>query len=653
MIIRKLIPFFLLLFFFAAADAQKIIRVASPDQKLGLTFSINGGKPTYTITYKGKVFLFPSPLGLKTSIGDLSQNLVLIGHSLHRLDENYTLSHSKFSQVHYAANELACTLANPQKDSLIIVFSVSNTDVALQYRVPQNGRGAVDCTITQELTGFKLPQGTTTFITPQAPALTGYKKSKPSYEEEYTHDEPMITPSQYGLGYTFPALFHLGNQGWMLLSETGISGNYPGTRLSDVDTMGTYHISFPQEKENNGEGATTAIGKLPMQTSWKTITLGSTLKPIVESTVATDVVKPVISSAKTFVPGRATWSWIVWQDASCNYADQVTYIDLASALKCEYILIDAGWDVKIGRDKMVDLVKYARSKNVSVLLWYNSNGSANETPQTPKNLMNAPEARQQEMAWLEQIGVKGIKVDFFGGDKQVTMQLYHDILVAAAAHGLVVNFHGTTIPRGWERMYPNYVSSEAVLASENLYFQQAFSDRYPVTATVYPFTRNAIASMDFGPVFLNSRLSRSEKTASIRRTTDAFEMATSVIFFSAVQHWGLTPGNLNVKPLYLFDFVRQVPTVWDETRFIDGYPGKYCVLARRKGTHWYIAAVNGTGKPQKLPLSLPMLRGKKVSVIKDGIDGQSVYAEQVIGKNARITLNLAENGGTVLFTPIK
>jgi hypothetical protein len=388
-----------------------------------------------------------------------------------------------------------------------------------------------------------------------------------------------------------------------------------------------------------------------MQTSWKTITVGTTLKPIVESTVATDVVKPVITSSRTFTPGRASWSWIVWQDASCNYNDQVTYIDLAAALKCEYVLIDAGWDVKIGRDKMVELVNYAHSKNVSILLWYNSDGAWNETAQTPKNRMNTPEARAEEMAWMEKIGVKGIKVDFFGGDKQETMQLYNDILMDAAAHGLMVNFHGTTIPRGWERMYPNYVSSEAVLASENLYFQQAFSDRYPVTATVYPFTRNAIATMDFGPVFLNTRLSRTEKTGSIRRTTDAFEIATSVLFFSAVQHWGLTPGNLTAKPSYLFDFIMQVPTVWDETRFIDGYPGKYCVLARRKGNKWYLAAISGQKEKLVLNPHLPMFEGKQVKMIGDAGGQASALSDLTVAKGQTVKLILEPNGGAVLFEP--
>ena len=451
------------------------------------------------------------------------------------------------------------------------------------------------------------------------------------------------------MGYTYPALFHVGDKGWLLISETGVDGNYVGTKLGESSKDGLYRVSFPEKGENNGIGEVTAMATLPMKTSWKTITVGADLKPIVESTSATDVVKPLTSSSKVFQTGRASWSWIVWQDASCNYADQVTFIDLAANLKCEFILIDALWDVQIGKAKMEELIKYAKSKNVGVLLWYNSNGNWNTAPQTPKNRMDTKEARLEEMKWLQKVGVKGLKIDFFGGDKQATMKLYHDILVDASTYGLSINFHGTTLPRGWERMYPSFVTSEAVLASENLVFQQNFSDNYAATATIYPFVRNAVASMDFGPVFLNSRLDRLQKDGKIRRTTDAFEMATAVVFFSAVQHWGITPENLKEKPGYLFDYLRSVPTVWDETRLIDGYPGKYCVIARRKGTKWFVAAINGSGREKVIRVNLPMFKGKKVNVIADGENAASNLNVKTFAEDTSYELKLSVNGGAVLY----
>lgn len=627
------------------------VSATSPDKNIKLDITVINGSAYYNVFYLNDEFLGKSPLGLISSAGDFSKGLKMIGHTTGKIKESYNLDRSKISHVNYQANEIKCLFTNTANDTINIIFRVTNTDVAFTYLIPKSRKNSTDCTVDKEITGFKLPAGSTGFITPQAPPLSGYEKTKPSYEEEYTREEPVGTKSQYGLGYTYPALFHLADKGWLLISETGVSGNYVGTRLSDATAEGLYTVTFPQEGENNHKGAVTATAALPMQTSWKTITLGKSLKPIVESTVATDVVKPLVSSSKIFDSGRASWSWIVWQDASCNYNDQVTYIDLAASLKCEFILIDALWDVNIGKEKMAELVNYAKSKNVSVLLWYNSNGQWNTAPQTPKDRMDTHEARLKEMQWLQQIGIKGLKIDFFGGDKQTTMQLYQDILTDAAAFGLSVNFHGTTLPRGWERMYPNFMTSEAVLASENLVFQQSFSDKYASTATIYPFTRNAVAAMDFGPVFLNKRLNRDPDKGTIRKTTDAFELATAVIFFSAVQHWGLTPENLKEKPAYLFDFLKKIPTVWDETLLVDGYPGKYCVIARRKGAKWYIAAINGEKNEKEIIVNLPMLKGKKISIIQDGEGMESKFDNKKFDNNTSFNLKLSANGGAVIFMP--
>ena len=630
--------------------AQKSINANSPDKKIQLTINIVNGAAAYKVSYAGTEFLEDSPLGLISSIGDFSNDLSLVSQKTRKIADSYILNRSKVSHVNYQANELKCTFLNLAKDTMSIVFRISNTDVAFIYIVHQNGKGAVNCTIEKELTGFKLPSRTTTFITPQAPASTGWEKTKPSYEEEYTREEPIPTKSKYGLGYTYPALFHLAEKGWLLISETGVAGDYVGTKLSDASASGLYSVAFPEKGENCHVGPTTATATLPMQTSWKTITIGKDLKPIVQSTSATDVVKPLTTSPKVFQTGRASWSWIVWQDESCNYDDQITYIDLAAAMKFEFVLIDALWDVQIGKAKMEELIKYAKSKNVGVLLWYNSNGNWNTAPQTPKNRMDTREARVEEMQWLQKVGVKGLKIDFFGGDKQATMKLYHDILMDASTYGLTINFHGTTLPRGWERMYPSFVTSEAVLASENLVFQQEFNDNYARTATIYPFTRNAVAAMDFGPVFLNSRMDRFQKDGKIRRTTDAFEMATAVVFFSAVQHFGLTPDNLKDKPGYLFDYLKSVPAVWDETRLIDGYPGKYCVIARRKGANWYVAAINGESGEKVLKIDLPMFKGKKVSVISDGQNAASIFDTKEFDSDTTYEFKLSGNGGAVLTT---
>ena len=589
-----------------------------------------------------------SPLGLESTIGDFSTGLTFLSESKKQIEENYYLPNGKTSRINYLANELTVSYLNKNKDTLQVLCRVSNNDIALAYRLASPKQ--THCTIKRELTGFNFPAHTTTFITPQAPSGEGWMKTKPSYEEEYTNEEPIGTPSKYRLGYTFPALFHLGNTGWVLLSETGVTSRYAGTRLSEGNQEGLYTIAFPEKEENGGMGDNTVTSNLPLTTSWKTITVGETLKPIVETTSAYNGMKPVYTASQPYKPGRSTWSWILWQDESCNYKDQQIFIDLAAEMGYEYILIDALWDKQIGYENMPSLIAYAQSKGVDVILWYNSNGAWNDAPQGPKQRMDTAPARQKEMAWMKSLGVKGIKVDFFGGDKQTTMKLYEDILTDANQYGIFVVFHGTTLPRGWERMYPNHMGSEAALVSENLVFSQDFANKEAYTSTMLPFTRNAVSAMDFGPVFFNKRFSKQADKGTIRKTTDAFQLATSILYQSPVQHFGITPNNIQEQPEYVINFMKKIPTTWDETRFIDGYPGKYCVMARRFGSKWYIGATNASNSLQSYTLSLPWLIGKEVTVLFDHKDRSVGFKTAKIDKKGLLKIELENLGGCVIYS---
>lgn len=258
-------------------------------------------------------------------------------------------------------------------------------------------------------------------------------------------------------------------------------------------------------------------------------------------------------------------------------------------------------------------------------------------------------ARKREMKWLQKIGVKGIKVDFFGGDKQETMRLYESILSDADDHGLMVVFHGCTLPRGWERMYPNYVGSEAVLASETLIFSQHMNDIEAFNASLHPFIRNAVGCMEFGGTLLNKRHNRTNDGGSIRKTTDAFQLATAVLFQNPVQFFALAPNNLVDAPQAALDFMVEVPTTWDETVFIDGYPGKYCVLARRHKDNWYIAGVNAGKEALKLNINLPMLsKGDKVACYKDDKKRQLIADEIVVKDPAKVQILIQPEGGVIL-----
>ncbi|MDO4164479.1 MAG: glycoside hydrolase family 97 protein [Bacteroides sp.] len=644
---NRLIPAFLFCMAVLPVTAQDVI-VEGPDGHLQVAVTCPAsGDATYSLTYQGKTLLESSPLGMETNMGDFGSKLKLTGHAVNVIDTVYQQSRIKVSQVHYQANELVCSFVNGEGQPMQVTFRVSNNDVAFRYTLPKKGEtGSVR--VTAEKTGFRFPEQTTTFLCPQSDAMIGWKRTKPSYEEEYKADAPMSDRSQYGHGYTFPCLFRVGDDGWVLVSETGVDSRYCGSHLSDSND-GLYTIAFPMPEENNGNGTVAPAFALPGSTPWRTITVGETLKPIVETTVPWDVVTPRYATNHTYKYGRGTWSWILWQDGSINYDDQVKYVDLASALGFEYVLIDNWWDTRIGRDRMKQLIDYAHSKKVDVFLWYSSSGYWNDIEQGPINRMDNSIARKQEMRWLQQVGVKGIKVDFFGGDKQETMRLYEEILSDADDHGLMVIFHGCTLPRGWERMYPNYVGSEAVLASENLIFGQHFCDNEAFNATLHPFIRNAVGCMEFGGTFLNKRMNRGNDGGNTRRTTDVFELATAILFQNPIQNFALAPNNLTDAPQLCLDFMKQVPTTWDETRFIDGYPGRYVVLARRHGDTWYVAAVNATAEPLKLKLSLPMLpAGETVSAYTDDKKLQPEQKELKLKKDGTLTLTIQPQGGVVL-----
>lgn len=641
-----------LFYAFALLASQALaqsITITGPDTRLKVDLAVNGGIPMYSVSYDGKTILEKSPLGFIANTGNFSQGMSLIGQETSQINKTYTQDRIKRSVVNYAANELTVRLQNTNKQPVNIVFRVSNNDVAFRYEIPKSSETG-SMVINEEKTGFDFPEYTTTFLTPQSDAMIGWKRTKPSYEEEYTPDAPMNTRSQYGHGYTFPGLFRIGNDGWALVSETGVDSKFCASRLSDATPEGLYTIAYPMPEENNGNGTSAPGIALPGVTPWRTITVGNNLKPIVETTVPWDVVEPRYESEHTYQFGRGTWSWILWQDGSINFDDQIRYINLAAAMGYEFFLIDNWWDKNIGHKRMEELARYAQSKNVSPIVWYSSSGYWNDIEQSPTNIMDNPITRKREMKWLQKIGAKGIKVDFFGGDKQETMRLYEAILSDADDYGLMVIFHGCTLPRGWERMYPNYVGSEAVLASENLIFNQHFNDNEAFNACLHPFIRNAVGSMEFGGTFLNKRYNRTNDGGTTRRTSDVFQLATAVLFQNPIQNFALAPNNLTDAPEVALDFMKQIPTTWDETVFIDGYPGKYAVLARRHGNRWYIAGINAQKEPLKLSLNLPMLNnGDVVVTYTDGKQGEPQRKELSVKTATSVPVTIQPNGGVILM----
>ncbi len=621
----------------------------SPDGKIKVVVTDEQGTPDYTVSYNNEVFILQSPLGLKTNIGDFTEGMTLkaANSEVKQINEAYELATIKQRKVNYVANEAVCTFEKDGKVIYDIIFRVSNRDVAFKYRMyPQ--RETRSCIVQEEVTAFQLPEGTTTFLCPQVKPMGGFARTYPSYETPYTVDEP-TGKNGWGEGYTFPCLFKNNEKGWILISETGVSSAYCASRLMGHE-KGLYTIGYPQEGENNGNGTNTAGIPLPGETPWRTLTMGETLAPIMETTVPFDLVKPLYEPSQKYEYGRGSWSWIIGMDGSTVYDVQKKYIDFSATMGYQSVLVDALWDTQIGRDKIKELAEYGAKKGVALYLWYNSNGYWNDAPQGPRGIMSNTIARRKEMKWMQSIGIRGIKVDFFGGDKQVTMQLYEDILADANDYGLLCIFHGCTLPRGWERMYPNYASSEAVLASENLHFSQGSCDNEAYNATIHPFVRNTVGSMDFGGSALNKYYNgKNEPRGSKRRTSDVFALATAIMFQSPVQHFALAPNNLTDAPAWAIDFMKEVPTLWNEVRYIDGYPGKYVIMARRTGDKWYVVGVNAQKEPLKLKIKLPMFAaGETVQYYSDDKNLNGSVKPLKMNKKQEVTLTIPCNGGIVL-----
>ena len=622
-------------------------QLVSPDGQTSVVVNNKDGRLSYQVSRSGKVFVETSPLGLVTDFDNLTEGLVMKACDTQTVKDTYELKTIKQSRVDYEATEAVCQVEKDGRRAMDVIFRVGNRDVAYSYKIYiKDKKSGRVCTVRSEASGFVLPEGSTTFLCPQSKPMTGFARTAPSYETAYTLDDAM-GKNGWGEGYTFPCLFRCGDAGWVLISETGTDGSYVGCRLLN-EQGGRYKIGFPQAGEMNGVGSTTPALSLPCQTPWRTITIG-TLQDVVETTVPWDLVQPKYKASRDYSYGKGTWSWIIKMDASCNFDEQKRYIDFAAAMGYRSVLIDALWDVQIGYAKMEELARYGRSKGVGIFLWYNSNGTWNDAPQSPLNKMDRSAVRRQEMAWMRKTGILGIKVDFFGGDKQPMMQLYEDILTDANDYGLQVIFHGCTLPRGWERMYPNYVASEAVLASENLHFGQGACDKEAWNGCIHPFIRNTVGSMDFGGSTLNKHYNADNRRGTVRRTSDVYALAAAVLFQSSVQHFALAPNNLDDAPSWAVDFMKQVPTTWDEVRFIDGYPGRYVIMARRCGDRWYVAGVNAEAQPLKRTISLPMFEAKTpLTVYGDDAQLSGIVKTVRQNKKQQVTITIPQNGGVVI-----
>ena len=591
----------------AAPDER---RITSPNGEIEIVLNMTSeGTPEFNLLYKGKMVMAKNRLGVVRDDADFSEHLRLTSASdVEQVEDHYTLLHGKKTQCSSSANKRIFHFKNREDKELDVVFQISNDGVAFRYFFPgEQAEGARK--ILDERTSFSFTEETRAWIQPIAEAKTGWNATNPSYEEHYYQDVSVSLLPSKKPGWAFPALFKSGNC-WIALTETAPDRNYCGCRLTHDSGSTVFKIGFPQSAETMPGGALNPESTLPWYSPWRVIAISDTLATLVESTLGTDLAKPSVISDVSFVkPGRSSWSWVLFKDDSTIFSVQKRFVDYASSMGWEYCLVDADWDRKIGDDKLGELCAYAATKNVGINVWYNSAGSWNTTPYTPRDKMLTKESREAEFRKLKSLGVKGVKVDFFGGDGQSVMAYYQDIFEDAARHVLMVNCHGATLPRGWQRTYPNLVTIESIKGFEFVTFDQPDADKQPSHCAVIPFTRNLFDPMDFTPVCF------SEVPNIQRKTTNSFELALSVLFLSGIQHFAEVPEGLARVPSEVRQILSDIPVAWDESKFVDGYPGKYVVIARRKGSAWSIAGINGQGNEMSLSLNLGFVGNPESSLL--------------------------------------
>jgi alpha-glucosidase len=624
----------------SANAATKKITVTSPNGKLTIEATITAKvAPVYTVKNNNQPVILQSALGLVSDQGDFSTNVKISQVTpVTKITETYNSPAEKRANRTYTANSANLTLIAANKKTLTIEFKATNEGVAFRYLQAAQSPIAVKT----EKTSFKFDPTAKAWMHPYAKVKTGWCETQPSYEEQYEYEIPVGTPSVLGVGWTFPALFKTGNN-WVLITEAGLTPDYAGTHLSHLSPNGEYTIAFPQK----GETVKTTDPEYPVSANiaspWRVIVVGS-LATVVESQMVSDLAKPAdkavdYSWVKT---GIASWSWGVLHDESVNYDTSKQFIEYASDMKWDYCLIDADWDRKIGYDRIKELVDYAKTKNVGVILWYNSSGAWNTTVYSPKGALVERDARRAEFKRIHDMGIVGVKVDFWPGDGQSAIQYYYDMLKDAADFHLLVNFHGTTVPRGWSRTFPNLVSMEAIRGFEFTTFDQKDTDKAPKHLAMMPFARNVVGPMDFTPVCFG------EIVGKKRRTSNGFEIALTVILQSGVSHYVEIPESMAKQPDYVKTYMQRLPRHWDDVKLIDGFPGKYVVMARKSGDKWYLAGINSQKESQKVTIDLSKFKNaieNRVTLITDGDTNRSFIQQPVTISNNKLEVEIKPNGG--------
>lgn len=576
-----------------------------------------------------------SPLGIVREDADFSQNLTIINSYYKKnIHVAYNMKTGKKLDCETTYNELTLDFVNPENKQMSIIFRAFNDGIAFCYEFTDKNDHYVR--ILKEATGFTLPAGKA-WLHP----YDNVTNWSPGYETYYEGPMPVGTTAATNKnGWAFPAIFETQDNIWVLISESGFDGNYVASHL-DVSTNGTYMIRNPENDEAMGFYENTSYARLPLRTPWRVIIATNNLNTLLNSTLITDLAGDCLIQDTSWIkPGRASWSWWNSPDSPQDYPLMLPYIDMAAELGWEYFLVDANWN-KMKNGTLDELADYAKNKGVGLLLWYNSGGKHNVVTEAPRDLMDDRNTRRKEFQRIHDMGIKGIKVDFFQSDKQRIIKQYIDILEDAAEYQLLVNFHGCTLPKGWRRTYPNLMTMEAIRGGESYIFDPDYPKKAPKHLAVAAFSRGVAGPSDYTPGGLT------DNTYPFL-TSLAFELALPIIFESGITHFVTPPATLNEQPDYVIDFLKNIPVVWDELRYLAGYPGEYLVMARRNGEKWTLAAINAQNISQLVSIDLSDITTiDELTMITEGAEPRTLQLKKMRLNDGKIQIELNPLGGIV------
>ena len=575
---KKIVLSFGMAFMSLLAAAQQ---AESPNKQLSVEQRDNG----LVIHYKGKPVLEIPALGYETAATPTPLSF------RRKIKEDYTMLTGKRLQCSNEANEYLSELGQ----NVRMVVRLYNDGLAFRYELS----GLEDATLPKEQTTWRIPEGMNRWMQNWCDSYEEFFPLTTTYKQPPRRPQYDKNAEGYACRWGYPALLEPTKGVFALISEANIERRQSASCLYNEGEL--YRVT-PAENDLKISGE--------WHSPWRVMIIGS-LSDVVGSTLITDVSEPCkLADTNWISPGVVSWIYWAYNHGSNDYNIICKYVDMAVKLKLPYVLIDAEWDQMLDGKTIEDAVGYALKNDIKPMIWYNSSVGWLEGAPTPKFRLNKPEDREKEFAWCEKIGVAGVKIDFFSGDNQMNMDFCIDLLESAARHHLLVNFHGATIPRGWQRTYPNLLSTEGVYGAEWYNNVPTFTTMAARHNATIPFTRNVIGPMDYTPCAFSD-------SQHPHITSNAHELALTVLYESGLQHLADKPESYLAQPKEVQEFFGQLPTVWDETQYVSGYPGESVVLARRHGDTWYVAGINGTDKEKVLTFDLGFICGNQVHIFAD------------------------------------